>query len=101
MKVSHFDGKLSQLIGWQILGGFVTALTLGIAAPWAICKIYGWEIKHTVIDGQRLYFDGTAMQLFGSWIKWWFFCLITFGIYSFWMAIALKEWQVKHTHFVA
>jgi len=27
------------------------------------------KIKHTVVDGQRLYFDGTGTQLFGNWIK--------------------------------
>ena len=27
---SYFDGGLLQLIGWEILGGLVTALTLGI-----------------------------------------------------------------------
>ena len=32
---SYFDGGLLQLIGWRILGGLVTALTLGICYPWA------------------------------------------------------------------
>ena len=97
---SYFDGGLLQLIGWKILGTLVTVLTLGICFPWAICMIYNWEIKHTVINGKRLKFDGTAVGLFGLWIKWLLLCIITFGIYSFWVQISLKKWRTKHTSFV-
>lgn len=97
---SYFDGELLQLIGWKILGFLITSLTLGICFPWAYCMVYGWEAKHTVINGKRLQFDGTAIQLFGNWIKWLFLCIITLGIYGFWLNISLKKWKVKHTHFV-
>ena len=96
---SYFDGGLLQLIGWQILGGLITALTLGICYPWAICMLYRWETKHTVINGRRLKFNGTAMQLFGNWIKWLLLTIITLGIYGFWLNIKLKQWKVKHTEF--
>ena len=96
---SYFDGGLLQLIGWQILGGLVTVLTLGICYPWAICMIYRWEAKHTVINGRRLKFDGTAVQLFGNWIKWLLLTIITFGIYSLWLNIKLMQWKTKHTEF--
>ena len=100
MEKSYFDGGLLQLIVWKILGGIITCFTLGICYPWAVCMVYNWEIKHTVVDGKRLRFDGSAMQLFGNWIKWLLLCIITFGIYSFWLAISIKKWKVKHTHFV-
>nr|DAM72144.1 MAG TPA: protein of unknown function (DUF898) [Caudoviricetes sp.] len=61
--------------------------------------VYGWETKHTVINGKRLAFDGTAMQLFGNWIKWLLLTIVTIGIYGFWLSIALKKWKTKHTHF--
>ena len=96
---SYFDGGLLQLIGWQILGGLVTARTFGICYPWAICMIYRWEAKHTVINGRRLKFNGTAMQLFGNWIKWLLLTIITLGIYSFWLNIKLIQWKTKHTEF--
>lgn len=99
MEKSYFDGKLIQYIGWSILGFLVTVLTLGICYPWALCMVYGWKIRHTVINGKRLDFDGTAIGLFGQWIKWIFLCIITLGIYSFWLQIALEEWKVKHTKF--
>ena len=96
---SYFDGGLLQLIGWHILGSLVTVLTLGICYPWAICMIYRWEAKHTVINGRRLRFDGTAVQLFGNWIKWLLLTIITLGIYGFWLNIKLIQWKTKHTVF--
>ena len=99
MEKSYFDGKLIQLIGWRLLGGILTAVTFGICFPWAMCMIYSWETKHTVINGKRLSFDGTGIQLFGTWMKWLALCIITLGIYSFWVAIDLKKWQTKHTYF--
>ena len=98
---SYFDGGLFQLICWRLLGWLITILTLGICFPWALCMVYNWEIKHTVIEGKRLRFDGTALQLFENWIKWLLLTIITFGIYSFWVQIAIKKWKTKHTFFVS
>ena len=100
MKDSYFDGGLLQLLGWKILGSLITILTLGICYPWAVCMVYNWEIKHTVVDGKRMKFDGKAIQLFGNWIKWFFLTIITIGIYGFWLDIKVKKWKTKHTHFV-
>ena len=99
MKNSYVDGGLLQLIGWKLLGGIITVITLGICYPWAVCMVYNWETKHTIIEGKRLYFDGKAIQLFGNWIKWFLLTIITFGIYGFWLNIKLKKWITKHTHF--
>lgn len=97
---SYFDGGLLQFIGWKLLGGLIIVFTLGICTPWAVCMIYDWETKHTVINGKRLRFDGTAVQLFGNWIKWLLLTIITFGIYGLWVNIAIKKWKTKHTFLV-
>lgn len=99
MEKSYFDGGLLQLIGWKILGFLVTFFTLGICYPWAVCMIYNWETKHTVVNGKRLSFNGTALQLFGNWIKWWLLTAITLGIYGLWASINVKKWVTKHTEF--
>jgi len=99
MEESYFDGGLLQLIGWKLLGFLITFFTLGICYPWALCLVYSWEAKHTVINGKRLQFTGTAIGLFGNWIKWLLLTFVTCGIYSFWLAIALKKWKIKHTEF--
>ena len=96
---SKFDGGLLQLIGWNILGVLITTFTLGICYPWALVMIYGWETRHTVINGKRLKFDGTGLQLLGSWIKWELLSIITLGIYALWVPIKIKAWTTKHTSF--
>lgn len=98
---SYFDGGLLQLVSWRILGAFVTLCTLGICYPWAVCMVYRWETRHTVIDGRRLEFDGKALGLFGLWVKWWILCIVTLGIYTFWVSISIRKWKAKHTHFAA
>jgi hypothetical protein len=96
---SQFDGGLLSLLGWCILGFFLTVFTLGVCYPWALCMVYGWKINHTVINGRRLKFSGSPVNLFGHWILWLLLCIITAGIYSFWLYIALEKWKVKNTDF--
>lgn len=96
---SYFDGGLLSLIGWNIVGFFLTLCTLGICYPWALCLVYGWKINHTIIEGRRLKFHGSAVGLFGNWIKWFLLCIVTVGIYSFWLGISLEKWKVKNTSF--
>lgn len=96
---SYFDGGLLQYIGWYIIGTIITTFSFGLLLPWAVCLIYNWEVKHTVINGRRLEFNGTALQLFGNWIKWWFLTIITLGIYGFWVGIRIRQWKTKHTYF--
>ncbi|WP_125703978.1 YjgN family protein [Lacticaseibacillus daqingensis] len=97
---SFFDGGLLAYIGWVLLGGLITAFTLGICYPWALCLLYGWKINHTVIDGHRMHFSGSAVGLFGNWLKWLFFTIITLGIYGFWVSIKLENWKAKNTSFL-
>jgi len=96
---SVFTGGLLGLIGVNLWQAFLTAITLGFCAPWAICFKERWIAKHTFIDGRPLRFDGTGGQLFGNYIKWFLLTIITLGIYGFWLDIKMKQWIVKHTHF--
>lgn len=97
---SYFDGGLAQLVGYILLGSFITGITLGICLPWSYTMLYNWEAKHTVINGKRLQFKGTAVGLFGNWIKWFLLSVITFGIYGFWLDIKLIQWRTKNTAFI-
>ena len=98
-KESYFDGGLLTIIGWKILGFLVTVITFGICYPWAFCMIYGWEARHSVIEGKREKFHGKALALFGHWVLWLFLTIITYGIFAFWVAIFLEKWKVKNTTF--
>lgn len=99
MNESYFDGGALGLIGYQILGFFITVFTFGICAPWAVTMIETWKADHTVINGRRLRFDGSAFSLFGQWLKWLFLTIITFGIYGFWVRVRMLQWVTKNTHF--
>lgn len=96
---SYFDGGVFELLGWKILGGLVTVITLGICYPLAVNWLYSWEAKHTVIEGRRLKFTGSAGGLFGTWIICILLSIITFGIYAFYVPIKIKRWREANTFF--
>ena len=96
---AEFRGTTLQLIGWRLLGFFLTLITLGIGASWAHCMVLRWETKHTYIDGQRLYFDGTGLQLLGKYLLWGLLTLVTFGIYAIFLPVRMRKWRVSHTRF--
>lgn len=99
-KESTWDGHLIQLIGWRILGFFVTLCTIGICYPFVLCWIEGWYCKHRVIEGHRMHFDGNGAQLIGNWIKWLLLSIITLSIYAFFIPMKLEAWKTKHMHLV-
>lgn len=96
---SYFDGGVFQRLGWTILGGLVTVFTLGICYPFAVCWLYDWEAKHTVIDGRRLKFTGSAGGLFGTWIICLLLTIVTLGIYGFYVPIKIRKWRESNTFF--
>lgn len=68
MKNSFFDGTALQLIGWTILIGLLTIVTFGFGAPWGLCMMERWRVRHTVVSSTRLKFVGTGGELFWIWI---------------------------------
>ena len=96
---SEFRGKTIQLIGWRLLGLLLTAVTLGIGAPWAYCMVLRWQIKHTYINGKQLYFDGTGLQLLGKGLLWGLLTIVTLGIYVFFIPVRMHRWKAQHTRF--
>lgn len=96
---SCFDGGYFAYIGYSILVGLVSVITLGIAYPWMCCLFQRWKAKHTVICGKRMCFDGTGAQLFGRLLLWSFLTVITCGIFGLWMVIFVRKWITKHTHY--
>lgn len=96
---SKFDGSVFETFCVSLGASLLTAITFGIAFPWALCIIWNFIVSHVVIDGKRLSFDGHGGQLLGNWIKWFILTIITFGIYGFWVMPRLCNWVAKHTHF--
>jgi uncharacterized membrane protein YjgN (DUF898 family) len=95
----EFDGGAATYVGTGILAFLLTAVTFGLATPWAICLRYSWRTKHTMIDGYRLRFTGSGLRLFGQWLKWWLLIIVTLGIYSFWVVPRLTRWITRNQQF--
>lgn len=96
---SYFDGGLLELIGWRLLAGLITGITLGIAGPWGQCMLYSYQIKHTVYNGKRLKFDGKGGDLFVNMFKWVLLTIITFGIYALFIPVKKTKWVISNIHF--
>ena len=94
---SYFDGRLYQMIGWYLLGGLVTIVTLGVCYPLAYGWVVAWKTNHTVINGYRQKFVGVAGSLIPRWILWWFLTIITLTIFGWWTPIRLEKWRVERT----
>ena len=96
---SRFEGGTLEYILLRLAGLFVSTITFGLAAAWAVCLIYRFEIDNTVVEGRRLQFDGKAMDLFWKTLVWVLLTIITLGIYSLFIPVQLQQWKVSHTTF--
>ena len=96
---SYFDGKLLELIGWNLLRYLITLVTLGIASPWASCMYIRFKTSHTILNGKRLKFHGTGGEYFVEKFKWFFLTLITLGIYAFFIPVKKNRWMLSKLSF--
>jgi len=96
---SVFDGRVSQYIGWILLGIIISIGTVGLGIPFLICFILDWQFKHTKINNKELAFDGNGLQLLGKMLLWIFLSIITFGIYLIFVPISYHKWLNKHLHY--
>lgn len=92
----QFDGGAGSYLWMQIKAALLTAITLGIAYPWAVSMSYRWRCEHTLLAGRRLRFIGSGGQLFGQWIVWLILIVITLGIYGFWVAPKMQKWAIEN-----
>ena len=99
-KPSYFDGRFIQYLGWNLLGGLVTLLSLGICYPLWYGWVVKWECKHTVTCGYRQVFDGKAGSLIPRWMLWELLTILTLTIFGWWTPIRLRRWKVKRIKLV-
>ena len=82
----------------KILAGFAAIAAFAALGVCISIIIYvGWDMKHTVISGQRMQFKGNVFGLVLNAIKWAFLTVVTVGIYLIWFPAKLKAWKVKNT----
>ncbi len=95
---SRFTGRFWGFLGRYLLCAFVSAITLGLATPFCVCRMLKWQKRHTYINGYRLAFDGTGFQLWGRFLLWLLLTVVTLGLYTFYLPIAWEKWVTKHTY---
>jgi uncharacterized membrane protein YjgN (DUF898 family) len=59
-----FTGKLWPFVGINLLGFFLSVITLGVYAPWYITRVSRWLAAHTSYDGRPWEFTGKGGRLF-------------------------------------
>ena len=96
---SFFDGKALPRIGVRLAALLLFIITLGFGTMWAICNVYKWDIKHTVVQGHRLKFVGKPRKLFGRYLLWLLLIPLTLGIILIYAQIFVRRWLVKNTEF--
>ena len=99
MGESFFDGKALPRIGVHLFAYLLVIITLTLGTVWAICYVYRWETRHTVVQGHRLKFTGKGGKLFGHYILWLLLIPLTLGIILIYIHFYIKRWLVKRTEF--
>lgn len=95
---SFFDGNSFQFFGYGLLASLVIMITCGIGAPWMINMIEKWQIRHSVICGDKLQYDGTALGLFVQYIVVFLLTIVTLGIYSPWGNVRIYKYLYAYCH---
>ena len=98
---SAFDGNTFEFIGYSIVVGLLTCVTLGIGYPWAVTMMTSWKMSHFVVSGCRMSFKGSGIELLGTYILCAILVCVTLGIYTPWMIIRINEWTYKNTNSLA
>ena len=99
-RVSNFDGKVLSYLGYSVLSALILIVTLGLAYPWVMAMLQGWDTKHQIINRHRLTFDGTGLGFLGEFLIIWILTIITCGIYSSWGTVRMNRYIIRHTNFV-
>ncbi len=95
--IGQFDGDSFEYFGYGLLQAILILLTCGLAAPWTITLIQKWEMRHSIVAGDRMVYEGTALGILGQYIVVFLLSLITCGIYAPWGAVRLNKYVYGHT----
>lgn len=96
------DIQGGELFVTFLVGYLLTAITLGIYAPWFLCKLQKLFAEKTQILEQgrpvgKIAFTAEGGQLFGTFLVGMLLTMITFGIYSSWFQVKLMKFMSMHT----
>jgi uncharacterized membrane protein YjgN (DUF898 family) len=98
-KTSNFTGGAGMDFLYDLAITFLTALSLGIAAPWLTCWKQRWIAENTFIEGKQLEFSGKGGTLCLKMLLWILLTIVTLGIYSIWIPTEYRKFITENTHF--
>ncbi|PIY21552.1 MAG: hypothetical protein COZ11_15865 [Deltaproteobacteria bacterium CG_4_10_14_3_um_filter_51_14] len=94
----EFSGKGGEYFLTVFVHLFLlTALTVGIYAPWAVVKLLRLKASHCLIGKKQVSFTGKGGDLFINCLLWGLLCLVTIGVYSPWAVCAFLKWKAANT----
>ena len=101
----EFHGKGGELFLKMLLGGFLTAITLGIYAPWFMADMNRYLYSKTTLAGRDYpvhpRFAGAGWEIFKMNLLGGFLCGITLGIYTPWFMARVCRYWAEHTEAVS
>ncbi len=97
-----FDGTGGALFVTYLVGGILTSLTLGIYAPWFMCKLVKWLFSNVrILENEQpvgsLDFEGTGGELFVTYLVGMLLVYITLGIYLPWFSVKMSKFFAEGT----
>jgi uncharacterized membrane protein YjgN (DUF898 family) len=97
-----YQGTGGQLFRTLFVGGLLTVITIGIYAPWFICKLQKTITSQMQIleNGQpagNMDFVGTGGDLFAPYMIGGILINLTLGIYIPWFQVRMNQFMLGHT----
>jgi hypothetical protein len=59
-----FQGRMGPFVGMNVLGAFLSLITVGVYYPWYIARVTRWLAENTSLDGKPWGFAGKGGRLF-------------------------------------
>jgi uncharacterized membrane protein YjgN (DUF898 family) len=98
----RFQGGGGDLFVTFLVGYLLTVVTIGIYAPWFMCKLNKWFAERTklVNNGQEtgsLDFTGEGGSLLVTFIVGYLLTIVTLGIYMAWFQVKMIKFNADNT----
>jgi uncharacterized membrane protein YjgN (DUF898 family) len=98
----RFEGQGGELFVTFLVGYLLTMITIGIYAPWFMCKLAKFYADNTVAttdDGSSYKpdFQGRGGDLFVTFLVGYLLTAITLGIYGPWFICKMNKWFSENT----
>lgn len=95
----EFRGRWLNIYGNLVAIALLTALTLGIYAPWGYARWQRIVTESTYFKDEQLEFDGSGAEVFVQFVIIGFYALITAGLYVIlgFSSTRMLRWQYTHT----